>query len=129
MNRLRNYQRGGSPIVVILVVLIIAGLIYVGFQIGLVQLAYMNIKEKTKAEMMYVMVPPFEDVESKVRQKIVGLLEEANAEYKDDQIVIELSENKRTMTVKIWFAKPHNLPFYQNPKQLYIELEHKAPSI
>ena len=129
MKHLRSYERGAAPLVTIIVVLIIAIVIYAGVQIGMLQLAYMNIKEKTKAEMIYALVPPFEDVDTKVRNKIIGLLNESNVEYKEDQIIIDLSENNRSRKVRIWFAKSHGLPLYQNPKQFYIELDHRAPSI
>ena len=129
MKRLRRYECGVAPIATIIVVLILAIVIYAGVQIGMLQLAYMNIKEKTKTEMIYALVPPYTDVESNVRNKIVGLLDEANVQYNEEQIIIDVSSDNKSMKVKIWFAKPHHLPLYQNPKQFYIELDHRAPSI
>jgi hypothetical protein len=128
MKRTYRYERGASPVVMIIVVLVIAIVIFAGAQIGMLQLAYMNVKEKTKAEMMYALVPPFEDVDTKVRNKIVELLNEIKAEYKEEHIKIEVSDNNTRMHVEIWYSKSHNLPLYQNPKQFYITLDHTAPS-
>ncbi len=129
MKQLRRSERGVSPVVTIIVVLIIAIVIYAGVQIGMLQLAYMNIKEKTKAEMIYALVPPYTDVAATVKNKIIGLLNESKVQYKEEQIIIEISDDNKSMKVKIWFAKSHSLPLYQNPKQFYIELDHRAPSI
>ena len=129
MKHLRRHERGAAPIVSIIVVLILAIGIYAGFQIGMLQLAYMNIKEKTKAEMIYAMVPPFKDVDVTVRNKITGLLNESKAEYKEEQIIIELTDDNRSIKVKIWYSKSHQLPLYQNPKDFYIELDHRASSV
>jgi hypothetical protein len=129
MKRTYRYERGAAPVVAIIVVLIITIVIFVGFQIGMLQLAYMNVREKTKAAMMYALVPPYEDVDSKVRDKAVELLNEIGAEYKEEHIKIEISDDNKRMHVEIWYSKSHSLPLYQNPKQFYITLDHTAPSI
>jgi hypothetical protein len=51
------------------------------------------------------------------------------AEYKEEHIKIEVSDNNKRMHVEVWFSKSHSLPLYQNPKQFYVTLDHTAPSI
>lgn len=122
-------ERGASPVATIIVVLVIVVVIFVGYQIGMLQLAYMNVKEKTRTEMIYALVPPYEDVDTKVRNKIIELLNEIGAEYKDEHIKIEISDDNKRMHVEIWYSKSHHVPLYQNPKQFYITLDHTAPSM
>lgn len=129
MHPLRKAERGAAPVVTIIAVLILAIAVYAGFQIGMLQLTYMNIKEKIKAEMIYALVPPYTDIKAKVNNKIIEALKAANAQYSEEQIMIEVSNDSKSIRVKVWFAKSHSLPLYQNPKQFYIELDHRAPSI
>jgi hypothetical protein len=79
--------------------------------------------------MMYALVPPYKDVDSTVRKKVVELLDEIGAEYKEEHIKIEIGDNNKRMHVEVWYSKSHNLPLYQNPKQFYFALDHTAPSI
>ena len=120
-------EQGAAPIAAIIVVLVIAAVVFVVLQIAPMQWARANFKEKVMSEMMYTLVPPYKNVDEKVRNMIVELLDEMGAEYKDEYIKIEVSDNNKRIHVEVWYSKAHNLPFYQNPKQFYVNLDHRAP--
>lgn len=122
-----RYERGAAPIAAIIVVLIIAAVVFIVLQIAPMQWAHANFKEKVMAEMMYTLVPPYKNIDEKMKNKIVELLNEMGAEYKDEHIKIDMSDDNKRIHVEVWYSKAHKLPLYQNPKQFYVSLDHRTP--
>ena len=120
---IRNEQ-GSARIITVSIILILAVLVYVGVQLFPLYWDHWDFEETVRTTMISALVPPYKDVESKVKQKIMTLLDEMGAQYEKEHIKVEVSSNNKNIHVEVWYSRSHHLPLYSNPKRFYINHDH-----
>ncbi len=122
---IHNERGASTPIIVILVLLAVV-IIFAATQLAPLSWDHANFEQALQTAMVSSMVPPYDNVEETVRQKIRSLLNDMGAQYQDEHIKVEVTENNERINVEVWYSRIHSLPFYQNPKQFYVNLSHKS---
>ena len=120
----KNEQGIAKITVILLLILAIAA--YAGVQLFPLYWDHGNLEKAVQTTMMSVLVPPYKDVVSKVKQAIMTLLDNMKAQYEKEQVKVELSSNNKTIQVEVWYARAHHLPLYPNPKRFHLKVEHTS---
>jgi hypothetical protein len=113
-----------SAVIVILAILGIAG--YAASQLFPLYYAHWDLEQGIQTTLMGALTPPYTDVVPKVTQAVTQMLDKLGAQYAKEQVKVELSSDNKTIQVEVWYARPHHLPFYPNPKRFYVKVTHTA---
>ena len=109
-------------LIVLLVVLAIGA--YAGLQLFPLYWDHWNFEETAQSQMVATLASARDNIEATVKQQIVQLLDNMGAQYQPEHVRATLSSDQKSMQVEVWYARPHHLPLYPNPKQFYVKLEH-----
>ena len=109
-------------IVIGVILLLIAG--FAAIQLFPLYWDHWNLEKTIENEMLNRLVPPYKDIEVGITQKIISVLNDIGALYEKEYIKVEVLPDNSRVSVEVWYSRSHHVPFYQNPKQFYIKLEH-----
>jgi hypothetical protein len=103
---------------------ILVGLIYSAFQLVPIYWDHYNLRESAKEKASFALVRhPLQPRES-LEREIFTLLESVGAQYEEEDIVVEVDQLNKEIFVSVRYSRHHELPFYQNPKEFYFEVQH-----
>lgn len=122
----RRNEQETAKIITVIILLILAVLIYVGIQLFPLYWDHWDFEETVRTTMISTLVPPYKDVDPKVKQTIVRLLDEMGAQYEKEHVKVEVSSDNKTIHVEVWYSRSHHLPLYSNPKRFYINVDHTS---
>ncbi len=127
-NRPTNIDRQyGSTAVISAIVLIILGIIiFVAVQLFPLYWDHWNLEDSAKNALKLELVPPYDEVENKIRQTIIGLLDDMAAQYDEEHIQVVLTAETKRIRAEVWYSRNHHVPLYQNPKEFYLNVEQLA---
>ncbi len=120
--RLTN-EWGAAGIKAIIALLIVAAVIYSGIQLVPIYWDHYSFEDDLNTEVRFLFVNVPSEREKHLNNFIVGRLKEMGAKYEDKNVKVDVDDGKKKVKVDIWYGRPHNLPFYPNPKQFYIHVE------
>jgi len=120
---IRNEQ-GLAKIMTVSIIVILAVLAYVGVQLFPLYWDHWDFEDTVRTAMISALVPPYKDVDSKVKQTIITLLDEMGAQYEKEHVKVEVESNNKKIHVEVWYSRSHHLPVYPNPKGFYINIDH-----
>jgi hypothetical protein len=126
MQASRSHEQGAAKVLIVIVLLILAVLAYAGVQLVPLYWDHEDLEETIQTTMISALVPPHKDVEATVKRKIITMLDDMGAQYNQENIKVDVSDDYKTIHVEVWYARSHHLPWYPNPKQFYLKLDHKV---
>ncbi|MCP4399980.1 MAG: hypothetical protein GY801_22070 [bacterium] len=124
MKRMLMNRRGSATVFIVIGVVLLAIAAFAAMQLFPLYWDHWNFEDTVENEMLHGLVPPYTDVEGTIAKKIVSLLKNIGADYKEEHIKVEVLPNNSKVFVEVWYTRSHHLPFYQNPKQFYLKSEH-----
>jgi hypothetical protein len=119
-------EQGSAKILTVSILLILAVVVYAGVQLFPLYWDHWNFEEAVRTTMIATLVPPYKDVDSKVKQAIMTLLDNMGAQYEKEYVKVEVSSNHKTIHVQVWYARSHHLPLYPNPKRFYLNSDYTS---
>lgn len=119
MNRSKNQERGSASILIIVIVLVLLIGGYAGWQLFPLYWDHWNFEDTVRSIMS---APTGNDVEASVKQQIMQLLDKMGAQYQENHVRVVVNTEQKSIEVEVWYARPHHLPLYPNPKQFYLKL-------
>lgn len=120
----RTSEQGAVNILLIILLVILAIGAYAGIQLFPLYWDHWNFEKAAQSQMVATLASARENIEATVKQQIVQLLDNMGAQYQPEYVRAALSSDQKSMQVEVWYARPHHLPLYPNPKQFYVKLEH-----
>lgn len=125
-NAWRTSQRGAAGPKAIVAFLILAAVIYGGLQIGRLYYDHWNLEDDIKGEVNFAFVNIRDNIQEKLVASFTNKLTAIHADFKKEQIKVQVDEGKKKIVVEIWYSRKHKLPLYPNPQQFYIKYENKT---
>ena len=124
MKRVLDSQQGSASVFIVIGVVILVIAAFAFIQLFPLYWDNWNLKDSIKSEMLNRLVPPYKDIEVNIRQKIIRELDKIGAQYEEEYVKVEVKPDNSKVFVEVWYSRAHHLPFYQNPKQFYLNLQH-----
>lgn len=124
MRAIQKHEQGSAKVLMIVLLVVLAIGAYAGIQLFPLYWDHWNFEEAAQSQMVATLASAKQDLEATVKQQIVQLLDNMGAQYQPEHVRTALSSDQKSMQVEVWYARPHHLPLYPNPKQFYVKLEH-----
>ena len=124
MREIRKHEHGSAKVVVIIVLVVLAIGAYAGIQLFPLYWDHWNFEKTADSQTVATLASARQNIEATVKQQLVQLLDAMGAQYQPEHVRATLSSDQKSMRVEVWYARSHRLPFYPNPKQFYVKLEH-----
>lgn len=80
-------------------------------------------KEAVSARIHALSVVSLPETQTALVKEIRGMLDRMNAQYEPHYIQVNAEEQTKTLSVQIWYERPHTSLILQNPKQFYVQIE------
>ena len=119
MDLSKNHEQGAAHVLLIIIVLLLGVGGYAGFQLFPLYWDHWNFEDTVRT---VITAPTGNDVEAGVKQQIMQLLDKMGAQYQPEHVRVNVNAEQKSIEVEIWYARPHHLPLYPNPKQFYLKL-------
>ena len=125
MRNIRKQEQGSAKVLLIVLLVLLAIGAYAGIQLFPLYWDHWNFEETAETQMVATLASARENIDATIKQQIVQLLDNMGAQYQPEHVRVALSTDQKSVQVEVWYARPHHLPLYPNPKQFYLKLEHK----
>jgi hypothetical protein len=120
---LRSQQeRGALPLGAIIGVAIVGAIIFVAIQLIPIYWNQWDFQSKAEESVTFVFIRYPRDQQEKLRNEIVGVLDEIGAVYEEDDIVVKVDGKKKRASVEVSYSRPHKVPFIENPLRFYVNV-------
>lgn len=118
-------ERGDSRVGAIVAVLVLGALIFVGVQLIPIYYDHWTFQDEFNNEKLALLFVNYssEKVKEKAIERIKGVLKDMNAQFKDKDIKVMVDPQKNKIVIEVRYARPHKVPFIQNPKLFYMKAE------
>ncbi len=120
-------ERGGAGPGAIVGLIVLAIVVFVGIQLVPIYYDHWTFEDEfnnEKLNIVFVNVTDDAKVKDAVVQKVKTLLTEMeNAQFKDKDIKVTVDPAKKKIIVDVRYARPHKVPFLQNPKSFHLHAE------
>lgn len=124
LSMLRN-ERGDGMITIIVILAIVGAMIFVGIQLIPIFWDHANLRDDILTVLRFAFVNYPQNTKERVTEDVKKLLTKSKAEYKDKDLKIEMKQEEKYLKVQIWYSRTHKVPFFQNPKQFYLEVDNR----
>jgi hypothetical protein len=121
----RKPDQGAANVLLIILLVVLAIGAYAGIQLFPLYWDHWNFEKTAETQMVATLASARENLEATVKQQIVQLLDAMGAQYQPEHVRTTLSSDQKSMQAEVWYARPHHLPLYPNPKRFYLKLEHE----
>jgi hypothetical protein len=119
----KRNECGRVSLKAIITLAILGALVYAAFQLVPIYWDHYNLRESVKEKVTFAFIHHPIYTQETVENQVYDLLDSIGAQYEEEDVRVEVDKLNKEIYVEIWYSRPHDLPFYQNPKEFHIELE------
>lgn len=122
-----RFTKGSAPIKAIIAVAILVAIIYAAIVLIPIYADHYSVEDKIKEDIKFAPQRIKGKTETEMQKTftnmIKGYLEEIDAVVDVKNIVVKVDSGKKQITVKGFYQRPHNIPFF--PKQFELDVNER----
>jgi hypothetical protein len=122
VSMLRN-EHGSAGLKAIVAFAILGAFIYVAVQLFPILWDHWDLEDSIETKVKFAFINHPNKVKEHLTSEITRLLKDIDAQYKKENLRIDVDEKQKRIVVKIWYSREHKVPYYPpNPWPFYIEI-------